>query len=197
MTDRLAPPTCFVRQHPARAAARLESPQIGRHHQLHGRRHDIQLLQSWHVGADDVVLLQHQQLVAGQRLAGQQFHDARLQSRERHRHIDHPPLPAGLLQDVGEQFAELPDARSAQFIDRAGGVRPPQRGHHRIRDIADIDRLERVSPQITGMTGIIRAIAAKRLNSWSSGPNTSDGRRIVASAKASRSKVSPMPLVAA
>ena len=47
----------------------------------------------------------------------------RLQPRQPHRDVDHPPLPAGLVQDVGEQFAERPDARPAQFVDRAGGVR--------------------------------------------------------------------------
>ena len=97
---------------------------------------------SGHVGAGHVVMLQHQQLVAGQRLAWHQLHDARLQSRQPHRHIHHPPIPAGLLQDVGEQLAESPDARAAELVDRAGGIRSRQCGHHSIGHVADIDRLE-------------------------------------------------------
>jgi len=70
-------------------------------------------------------MLEHQQLILGQRLAWQQFHDARLQSRQPHRHIDHPSLPPGFLQDIGKQLAELPHAWAAEFVDRAGGIRWP------------------------------------------------------------------------
>ena len=50
---------------------------------------------------------------------------------------------------------------------------------------------------ISGSTGEIIAIAAKRLKNWSSGPNTTEGRRIVTVGKASRTAASPAPLVRA
>ena len=50
---------------------------------------------------------------------------------------------------------------------------------------------------MSGTTGEIIAIAAKRLKNWSSGPNTIEGRRIVAVGKASRTAASPAALVRA
>ena len=51
--------------------------------------------------------------------------------------------------------------------------------------------------QVTGMKGNRRAMPAKRLNRWSSGPNTNDGRRMAAPGKAPRTCASPTPLLAA
>jgi len=46
-------------------------------------------------------------------------------------------------------------------------------------------------PPISGRTGEMAAMAANRLKKWSSGPNTTDGRRITAEAISSRTAASP------
>ena len=53
----------------------------------------------------------------------------------------------------------------------------------------------RVAPEITGITGEIRASDAKRLKNWSSGPNTIEGRSRAALPKPARTAASPCALL--
>ena len=52
-------------------------------------------------------------------------------------------------------------------------------------------------PPISGSAGDIRASAAKRLVNWSSGPNTIDGRMMVAAGTAASTAFSPAALARA
>ena len=54
-----------------------------------------------------------------------------------------------------------------------------------------------VPPPISGSAGDSRASAAKRLVNWSSGPNTTDGRMMVADGSAASTAFSPLALVRA
>ncbi len=88
------------------------------------------------------------------------------------------------------QLLEAVNARSAEFIGLAAR-RQILRAFHDCRgDIAHIDRLEfrLVRRRSTAGTASIRASPAKRLKKLSSGPNTMEGRRIVASGNASRTR---------
>ena len=83
------------------------------------------------------------------------------------------------------QLAEAIDPGSAELEDAAGGGRSVERGKNGVGNVTDIDRLNTwwCPPPISGMKGEICAIRAKRLKKSSSGPNTTEGRRMVAVGK--------------
>ena len=88
--------------------------------------------------------------------------------------------------------------RPTELIGAARNRRIFEASHHRIPDIADINRLKPgLAAAINGSIGANVAIPAKRLKNCSSGPNLTEGRRIVAVGKASRTASSPAALVRA
>ncbi|MNN01481.1 hypothetical protein D3C81_1140990 [compost metagenome] len=54
---------------------------------------------------------------------------------------------------------------------------------------------KRACAHASGTTGAICCICANRLRKWSSGPNTTDGRRMVQSSPLARTMRSPSPLL--
>ena len=108
--------------------------------------------------------------------------DSRLPAKSGHRR--QVRLLPGDLEDRAVKLDHAHHLRPADLVSLAAEALRIERGHgDRLGEIADIDRLEialaRRSPGGTAS----RAMAAKRLVRSSSGPNTSDGRTIVACGK--------------
>ncbi len=114
------------------------------------------------------------------------------------RDIHHRPMPARLLQDVGKQFAERARPWAHPVRTSRRRFRQAQRRHHRIGDVADIDRLElrvaadhrheRQQPRHAGEAVEQRCPRDRT-------PATGAGS--VAPGNASRTSRSPTPLLAA
>ena len=102
-------------------------------------------------------------------------------SDERQRHQQPLALDGG--EHELHQLLERLHLRPAEFVDRAGRARcavdrvGDRRRRRRRRTPAGIAS---APPPISGSAGDMRASAAKRLKKSSSGPNTIDGRMIVA-----------------
>ena len=95
--------------------ARPVTCEVGRYHLFRCQGDDAEFRQAGRPGRDDVVAAQQEQLVAGQRLAGDELHQARLQAGQAVRHREHRAAMAGLRHDPCDQVAHRPDLRPAEL----------------------------------------------------------------------------------
>src|SRR5215469_3085811 len=93
-------------------------------------------------GGNDIVALEHFDLVGSQRRLGQQRHQTRLHTRQPERQVDKAPVTLDLGQQQLHQLAEGVDLGAAELVGAPGGCRVVENVHRRAGDIADINRLE-------------------------------------------------------
>jgi hypothetical protein len=113
------------------------------------------------------------------------------------RHLDKPTMVPGFGVDHLQDGAEAEHIRTAEFEGLPDRIRQFSAASVAAATSWTNTGWKRLSPAMTGRTGANRAMAAKRLRNWSSGPMTRLGRRIVAAGIAARTPASPSPLLRA
>src|SRR5881396_615252 len=94
------------------------------------------------VGAADARHLHRAVVVARHQRMRRQFHQPREQVRHAIGKRDDEPPAAGDRADELDQLPQRVDARPAQVVGLAVRARLVDGAHHRLRDVADVDRLE-------------------------------------------------------
>src|SRR3990167_2479005 len=124
-----------------------EASEIGGSERLNRSRRDPEIGDPLRAVADDIVAFQHLDLVARHRRRKKRnradaFPEKADHWRQREGNRDEHSAMTGLRKRELEKLAEGVNARPAQFIHRALGVRLFHGGADRVGDIVDIDRLK-------------------------------------------------------
>ena len=119
-----------------------EALHIGRQDDLQRGRLDPQIGQRQRALGHHIVALQQRHLVTGQRRHRQQLQDGGLDVRNAERHRHQQPAAADGGQHDFHQRLEAVGLGPAQFVGLALRLAIRQGAQHRIRHIADIDRLK-------------------------------------------------------
>src|SRR5712675_1576822 len=123
-------------------AATAETVEISRQNGLDRGWRDAEGRERQRARGDDIITLQHLDLVGGQRRVRQNRHEPRLQRGNAERDVDQGALSAKLLEQELHQRAQGINLGAAQLVGAAGAGGIVEAAHRCVRDIADIDRLK-------------------------------------------------------
>ena len=174
---------------------RPEAIEIGRQHRLQIGGLDAEIIQGESPVRDDVVAAEQLHLIAGQRRRRQLLQEPALNLGQAQRQRQQQPVAGDLAEHQLHALTETEDARATELVGLAAGRRVGEDSQEGVGHVADVDRLKLGLEH--RQIGEMRVMPANLLKKASSGPNTIDGRTILAPGNSWRIACSPPALVRA